>query len=119
MTARPSSEPPAKVLEQIKAIVDEELEKLRNAPPDAREVDRAKNGIESSFLSQMEVVASKAEQLNAYYFSTGNPDYFAKDLARYHAIGVNDVQNAVRQWLPAGKRLELMVVPEAGKGKEQ
>ena len=119
VTARPSAEPAAKLLEQIKTIVDEEIEKLRNAPPEAREVDRAKNGIESSFLSQMEVVASKADQLNAYYFSTGNPDYFAKDLARYQAIGVSDVQTAVRQWLPADKRLELTVLPEAAKKEEK
>ncbi len=86
VTARPSSDPPEKVLEKIKGIVDEELEKLRAAAPEAREVDRARNGYESSFLSQMEVVAAKAEQLNAYYFATGNPDYFAKDLARYQAV---------------------------------
>lgn len=115
VTARPSSDPPEKVLERIKVIVDEELEKLRNAPPEAREVERVKNGIESSFLSQMEVVAAKADQLNAYYFATGNPDYFAKDLARYQAIGPNEVQATVRQWLPAGKRLELTVVPATGK----
>jgi zinc protease len=112
VTARPSSDPAEKVLERIKAVVDEEIEKLKNAPPDAREVDRAKNSFESGFLSQMEVVAAKADQLNAYYFATGTPDYFAKDLARYQAISPNDVQAAARQWLPAGKRLELTVLPE-------
>ena len=50
VTARPSPDPPDAVLERIKTIVDEELEKLRNAPPDAREVERVKNGIEASFL---------------------------------------------------------------------
>jgi len=114
VTARPSAQPPTSVLEQIKTIVDEEIEKLRNAPPAPREVDRARNGIESTFLSGMEVVASKADQLNAYYFATGHPDYFAKDLARYHAIGPDDVRNAVRQWLPAGRRLELSVLPAKG-----
>ena len=77
VTARPSPDPPEKVLERIKAVVDEEIEKLKSAPPDAREVDRAKNSFESGFLGQMEVVAAKADQLNAYYFATGNPDYFA------------------------------------------
>ena len=114
VTARPSSEAPEKVLERIKAIVDEELDKLRAAPPDVREVERVRNGIEASFLSQMERVSSKADQLNAYYFATGNPDYFSKDLARYQAIGPSDVQAATRQWLPAGKRLELSVLPAKG-----
>jgi len=115
VTARPSEDPPEKILERIKTVVDEEIEKLKSAAPDAREVDRAKNSFESGFLGQMEVVAAKADQLNAYYFATGNPDYFATDLARYQKIGAADVQAAARRWLPADKRLELTVLP-AGKG---
>jgi zinc protease len=118
VTARPSEDPPEKVLERIKTVVDEEIEKLKSTPPDAREVDRAKNSFESGFLGQMEVVAAKADQLNAYYFATGNPDYFATDLARYQKIGPGDVQAAARRWLPADKRLELTVLP-AGKGSEK
>jgi len=114
VTARPSADPPEKTMERIKQIVDEEIEKLRQAPPDAREVDRVKNGVEASFLSQMEVVSSKADQLNAYFFATGKPDYFATDLDRYRRVQPADVQAAVRRWLPADKRLELTVLP-AGK----
>jgi zinc protease len=113
ITARPSSDAPEKVLERIKSIVDEELEKLRNAPPEAREVERVKNGIEASFLNEMEVVSSKADQLNAYFSATGNPDYFGEDLGRYMALQPNDIQAALRRWLPANRRLELSVVPAA------
>jgi zinc protease len=111
VTARPSAEPPAQVLEKIKAIVDEEIEKLRAAPPEAREVERVRNGIESQFLSQMEMVAAKADQMNAYFFATGNPDYFGEDLDRYRALQPNDIQAAVRRWLPSDRRLELTVLP--------
>ena len=82
-------------------------------------MERAKNGYESSFLNQMEVVAAKADQLNAYYFATGEPDYFAKDLARYQALGPGDVQTAVRRWLPADKRLELTVLPAPATKEEK
>jgi zinc protease len=111
VTARPSTDPPEQTLARITQIVDEELEKLRQSPPDAREVDRVKNGVEASFLSQMEVVSSKADQLNAYYFATGKPDYFAADLDRYRRVQPADVQAVLRRWLPADKRLELSVVP--------
>ena len=70
-----------------------------------------KNGVEASFLSQMEVVSSKADQLNAYFFATGKPDYFAADLARYRRVQPADIQAAVQRWLPADKRLELTVLP--------
>jgi zinc protease len=111
VTARPSQDPPDKVLERIKTIVDEELEKLRNAPPDAREVERVKNGLEASFIGQMETISFKADQLNSYFTVTGNPDYFGEDLGRYRALQPNDVQAAVRRWLPADRRLELSVLP--------
>jgi zinc protease len=113
VTARPSSDAPDAVLARITSIVDEELEKLRTAPPDAREVERVRNSVESSFVSAMETVAGKADQMNAYYTFTGNPDFFAEDLGRYQAVGPSDVQAAVRRWLRADRRLELSVVPAA------
>lgn len=114
VTARPSTDAPADVLARIVGIVDEELARLRAAPPEDRELDRVKNGIEASFFSDMETVAGKAEQMNAYFTATGNPDYFAEDLGRYQALSPTDIQSAIRRWLPAGRRLELSVVP-AGK----
>ena len=115
VTARPSADAPDVVLKKITAIVDEELQKLRNAPPDAREVERVKNGFEAGFVSQIETIESKADKMNAYFTATGNPDYFATDLARYRALQPTDVQAAVRQWLPADKRLEMSVIPEGKK----
>jgi zinc protease len=111
VTARPSPDAPDAVLARIKTIVDEEIEKLKQAPPDAREVERVKNGIEASFLNQMETIDGKADQLNQYYTFTGNPDYFDQDMARYRAIQPADVQAAVKQWLPADRRFELSIVP--------
>ena len=55
----------------------------------------------------------KADQLNAYYTRTGMPDYFAEDLARYRSLSAADVQSAVAHYLPADRRVELTVVPEA------
>jgi zinc protease len=112
-TARPSDLTPDASLARITAIIDEELEKLRISPPDERELARVRNSIEASFFSRMETVAGKADQLNAYFMATGNPDYFAEDLGRYQALSASDVQAALRRWLPAGRRLELSVVPAA------
>jgi predicted Zn-dependent peptidase len=54
----------------------------------------------------------KADQLNAYYFATGDPDFFAEDLARYTALSATDIQAAVLKWLPRDRRVELIVEPE-------
>ncbi len=105
------------VTEDIKRIVDEEIEKLRQDAPGDRELQRAINQTESAFFARMERVGGfggKADQLNGYFVTTGNPDYFNEDLARYRAVGPKDIQAAVRRYLPAGKRVELTVVPEGG-----
>ncbi|HUF23201.1 MAG TPA: pitrilysin family protein [Vicinamibacterales bacterium] len=105
------------VIADITRIVDEELETLRQTAPEARELARAINKSEASFFARMERVGGfggKADQLNGYFVATGNPDYFNEDLARYRAIGPDDIRAAVRKYLPADTRVELIVVPEGG-----
>jgi zinc protease len=107
---------PGRTIAEIQAAVDDELQKMRKQPPDAHEVQRSIHQIESSFYQRMERVGSyrgRADQLNAYYFSGGGPDFFAEDLARYTALAPDDIQAAVVRWLPADRRVELIVQPEA------
>ena len=95
-------------------IVDEELATLQKTPPAAREFERAINQIEASFYNRMESaggVFGKGNQLNAYYFATGNPDYFNEDLSRYRSLTASDIQAAAAFWLPSNRRVELSVVP--------
>jgi len=106
---------PGRTVEEVQRIVDEEIDKLKAAPPDAREVQRALNQIEASFYAGMERVGGfrgKADQLNAYYAATGNPDYFAEDLARYLALTPSDIQAIATRFLPRDRRVELVVMPE-------
>lgn len=113
-TARPSdTDSDDAVLARITAIIDEELDALRATAPDERELTRVRNGIEAAFFDSIETVAGKADRLNTYFTATGNPDYFEEDLSRYRALSPNDIQAAVRRWLPKDRRVELSVVPAA------
>jgi zinc protease len=105
-------------VEELQKAIDEEIDKLRRTPPDAREVQRAQNQVEASFYRAMERVGGfggKADQLNAYYFAGGGPDFFAEDLARYASLTPADVQAAIIKWLPRDRRIELVVLPEEKK----
>ena len=100
--------------EELKTVIDEELDRLRRDGPDPREVQRAINQMEASFYERMEKVGGfggKADQLNAYKFAGGGPDYFAEVLARYTSLSPADIQSAAAQWLPADRRVELVVEP--------
>ena len=109
---------PGKTIGEIQKAIDEELDRLRREPPSAREVERAINQTQASFYRRMERVGGfggKADQLNAYFTAGGGPDYFAEDLARYTSLSASDVQAAVVGWLPADRRVELIVEPEGQK----
>jgi zinc protease len=105
-----------RTVDEMQKAIDEEIDRLRREPPDTREVQRAVNQIEASFYRRMERVGGfegKADQLNAYYFAGGGPDWFAEDLARYTSLTAADIQAAVIKWLPRDRRVELVVEAEA------
>ncbi|MDQ8147784.1 MAG: insulinase family protein, partial [Gemmatimonadota bacterium] len=105
-TARPGVH-----LDTLQRAIDAELARLAAQGPTAREIRQALNSIEASFLSRLELSSGKADQLNAYYYATGSPDYFQKDLDRYRAVRARDVQRVVRTYLRSG-RVTLSVVPQ-------
>jgi zinc protease len=106
---------PGRSAADLQKAIDEEVDRLRLEPPNTREVQRAVNQIEASFYRRLERVNGKADQMNAYYFAGGGPDSFAEDLARYTSLSASDVQAAIVRWLPADRRVELVVEPEAKK----
>jgi zinc protease len=110
---------PGRTLDELQKIVDEEIARLQAEGPTERELQRAINKLESSFYSRMERVGGfggKADQLNAYYSNTGNPDWFNEDLARYRSLAASDVRTAAREFLPGDRRVELTVMPESAAG---
>ena len=105
-------------LSELEKVIGEELAKVKNEPPAARELERAVNQIESAFYGAMERVGGfggKADRLNAYEFYAGRPDYFAEDLARYTSLDPKDLQAAATRYLRDDARILLSVVPKGKK----
>jgi zinc protease len=106
---------PGHTLAEIEKVINEEVRALRNAPPALRELERAVNEYEASFLRRLEAVGGfygKADLLNAYLTNTGNPDYFQEDFSRYKALSPTDIQSAAATYLCDDARVVLSVVPE-------
>ncbi len=100
-------------LEEMRRLVDEEILRLKAEPPSERELTRFKNQAESGMYNRLERVANKANLLNEYYTSTGDPDFLAEDLARYQALAPGDLTALAASYLGEG-RVALSIVP-AGK----
>ena len=108
-TARPGHD-----LNELQRVIDEEVRRLAETGPSAREVERVLNQTEAQFLGRMERVGSfggKADQLAFYDYFVGTPDYFEADLERYRRVTPADVQRVAREYLQR-HRVVLSVVPQ-------
>jgi zinc protease len=106
-TARPGHD-----LNELQRVIGEELQRLADQGPTARELERVKNQTEAGFLGEMETVLGKADRLNFYNYFVGTPDWFQQDLERYRRVTAADVQRIARQYLTSQHRVVLSVVPQ-------
>lgn len=105
-TARPGGS-----LAPIQRAIDEEIRRLAAEGPTEREMTQAMNSMEANFLAAVQTVAGKADQLNAYYHETGDPDGFQRDLDRLKAVTADDIRRVVSRYL-LGPRAIVSIVPE-------
>ncbi|HVV16185.1 MAG TPA: pitrilysin family protein [Polyangia bacterium] len=102
---------PGHTLDEILAVIDEEVGKLQAAPPAAAELDRAKNQIESETVRSLESVLARAERLQSYNYSLGDPGFVTEDLRRYRAVDATALQRYAREVLDATNRVVVTVDP--------
>jgi zinc protease len=103
-----------RTLDELETVILEELDRVKTEPPTEWEVQRTVNQYEASFLRSLERVggfSGKADQLNNYYFYTGQPDYFDEDLARYKAVTPEAVTEVMNTYLRNNCRVILSIVP--------
>jgi len=102
---------PGHTLDEILAVIDEEVGKLQAAPPTPAEVDRAKNQIESETVRSLESVLARAERLQSYNYSLGDPGFVTEDLRRYRAVDATALQRYAREVLDRSNRVVVTVDP--------
>jgi zinc protease len=102
---------PGQTAESLLSVIDEELAKVRDGGVTAEEANRARINLEASLIFGVEGMGQRSDMFNRYAQYTGSPDYFARDVGRYRALTAADLQGAVKQWLPQGKRVVVLVKP--------
>ncbi len=110
---------PGQTVERLLAEIDEEIGKLAKEPPNAGEMERAVNKMESAAVFSLEPVGGfegRAASLNRYYLETGDPGYFSKDVGRYRDVKPEQVRDAAARWLRKDARVVLTVVPRSREG---
>ncbi len=102
---------PGHTVDEILTVIDDEIAKLQAAPPEAAELDRAKNQIESETVRSLESVLARAERLQAYNYSLGDPGFLPEDLRRYRAVDGSAIQRYAREVLNPNNRVVVTVDP--------
>ncbi|MES2934367.1 MAG: pitrilysin family protein [Pseudomonadota bacterium] len=108
VTARPGHS-----AEEIEAAIDAELARLRTDGPDEKEMEQARNTIETAMLNQFEKIGGSglANQLNQYNQYLGDPGYLPKDIERYRQVSAADVRDALRVQLQNNTRAVIYGLP--------
>jgi zinc protease len=98
---------------EIEGAVDAELAALRESGPSEREVERARNTIETAMLTSIEKLGGTglANQMNQYNQYTGDPGYLPKDIERLRRVSAADVQRVARAYLQQRARAVVTAVP--------
>jgi zinc protease len=105
---------PGRTAEELEKAIDEELTKLRNEGPEQKEVDRARNLIETGTVQGLEKVGGfggVANRLNTYIHYVGDPGYLAKDIGRYREVTPATIKQKTQQYLQPANRVVVAGIP--------
>ena len=109
VTARPGHS-----AEELEKAIDAELARFRESGPDAAEVERARNGIETNMVEGLERFGGftgVANRLNTYNHFLGDPGYLPKDVQRYRDVTPASVKAFASQQLAPNARAVVHGVP--------
>lgn len=104
-TCRPDAD-----LDQVEAIIDEEIAKVQSDGPTDAEIERVRSRIEHDTLTNLEDLLERADRLNTYQHYFGDPGSLQRDLGRYAEATARDVRTWARRVLDPDARLVLSVL---------
>jgi zinc protease len=102
-------------LAKLEAAIDKELAAVRTTALADDELTRAKNLVETGFVTRLQGVKDRAALLNMYEAEVKDPGYASKDLARYRDATKEGVKATAAKVLVPEARVILRVVPKAKK----
>ena len=86
---------PGHTAEELEAAINEELRRFADTGPNASELERARNTIETRIITGLETLGGfggKADRLNSYEHYLGTPDYLRQDIERYRTASVQTIK---------------------------
>jgi zinc protease len=108
---------PGVSLDKIESAIDKELDVLRKTPLADDELLRAKNLLETSFVTRLESVRERASLLNMYQAEVKDPGFAQKDLERYRAATKDGIRDLAAKTLQPNARVIVRIIPKKAQPK--
>ena len=105
---------PGHTAEELELAIEEELAAVKAQAPIPREVEQARNTIETGIIGGLERLGGfggVADRLNLYSHYLGTADYLEKDIQRYRSVTPASVQAFAREHLATSARVVVHAVP--------
>ncbi len=99
-------------LQELLALFDEELERIINTGISDNELKKAKNSIESSFVSSKFLSVNNALLLSKYEAAFNKPDKINDDLKEYLSVSKDDIIKAAKDIFDTKARVILYHYPK-------
>ena len=97
---------------RCETLVYDELQRLMQTAPDARELQKAKNQLAAAHYRSLQTIAGKALVLGRSDVYFGDPKAFLDTVSQCEKVGAGDVQRVLRTYFEARNRTVTVLVPE-------
>jgi len=102
-------------LDQLAAVMDEEIEKLKTELITEREYEKLQNTFLNRFVSSNSSVQGIASSLATYHVLYGDVDLINTEIEIYQDITREEIRDVARKYLDPNKRLDMDYLPENDK----
>ena len=97
--------------EEVVEAIDEALASIKETGVTAEQVEISKLNWEKRFYQGLQTINRKADILNNYNVTVGDPGYVQQDLERYMSVTPESISTAVNSYLHMDKRVVLHTLP--------
>jgi zinc protease len=94
----------------------EEIDRMKNEPLTAAELDRLKNRFEVDYYRQIQSIDQKAAQIGFYYITTGRPELMNSQVEMARRVSVDDIINIANKYLKNSNRTVITMQPQSSGG---
>ena len=89
----------------------EQIGRLCDKGVSTQELERVRNGFETTFVEGLQSIETRAALLNLYQTELGDPGYVQRDLDRYRHATADDLMKYAKKVLLPGAMVVLTIVP--------